>query len=562
VARILYVAKLAVDKDSGLPLPSLAGQSVTIVRRGTTTPVSITEDEAGTLVVPGSVRVVTDRLFIGAFWVDEADMPVSALGGGIEVPLETAEGIAKRLNTLEPALVAASDAAVETAASVAGLQKWVDLGITRRNLITNPSFETSATGWTGANCAVSWATSPRASKVGARVGTITVSAPAGTVSASANPVPVAPGQWVAASILLGRSTGATYARIALEWRSGETVLSQTAGAYGVLSGGDLARQSVGGEAPATATSCRLVVYPVAGSSGGTPPDGVTVVDGAILVVGDTQSLSLAAVSPYFDGDTLPSASRVSHWESAAHASVSAQLDMAQITDQRLPAGGTMGQALVKASGADRDVTWGTVSGGSGGTSVHGLLGGLDQDDHPQYLNVTRGDGRYYTKGQVDTAVNNAASAQSAADRNRANHTGTQPIASIIGLQDVIDGLGGTAVNSVAGKTGHVVLVSSDISDTGATGREVMGATTAAAARTAIGAAASSHTHSPSQTGATAVGQGLMSATDAAGARGVIGAGTSSVELGTTSTTAMRGNAIVLNPSSIAGLPVGTFVART
>jgi hypothetical protein len=27
---------------------------------------------------------------------------------------------------------------------------------------------------------------------------------------------------------------------------------------------------------------------------------------------------------------------------------------------------------------------------------HGELGGLDDDDHPQYLNTTRGDIRYYT----------------------------------------------------------------------------------------------------------------------------------------------------------------------
>lgn len=49
----------------------------------------------------------------------------------------------------------------------------------------------------------------------------------------------------------------------------------------------------------------------------------------------------------------------------------------------LPDGGTTGQALVKASGDDRDVEWGTVSGGDGAVdSVNGATGAvvLDADD--------------------------------------------------------------------------------------------------------------------------------------------------------------------------------------
>jgi hypothetical protein len=214
---------------------------------------------------------------------------------------------------------------------------------------------------------------------------------------------------------------------------------------------------------------------------------------------------------------------------SAAASAAAALAAQQAVEDApiaLPVGGTTGQSLVKASNTDRDVQWATVSGSGGGVSDHGLLAGLADDDHPQYLNNTRGDARYYTKGQVDTAVNNAASQNSAADRNRANHTGTQAINTVAGLQDALDALGGTAVNSVAGKTGTVVLVSADISDTGSTGRTVMGATSQSAARTAIGA------------------------------------GTSSLALGITSTTALRGDAIKVNPGSTAGLADGTLIART
>jgi hypothetical protein len=43
---------------------------------------------------------------------------------------------------------------------------------------------------------------------------------------------------------------------------------------------------------------------------------------------------------------------------------------------------------------------------SGLTTDHGELSGLDGDDHPQYHNDTRGDARYYTQSQVDTAISN------------------------------------------------------------------------------------------------------------------------------------------------------------
>ena len=41
---------------------------------------------------------------------------------------------------------------------------------------------------------------------------------------------------------------------------------------------------------------------------------------------------------------------------------------------------------------------------------HGLTLGLDDDDHPQYHNDTRGDARYYTRAQVDTIVADAVAA--------------------------------------------------------------------------------------------------------------------------------------------------------
>ena len=45
------------------------------------------------------------------------------------------------------------------------------------------------------------------------------------------------------------------------------------------------------------------------------------------------------------------------------------------------------------------------AGGSGGVTDHGLLTGLLDDDHPQYLTSGRGDVRYYSKSYVDALFN-------------------------------------------------------------------------------------------------------------------------------------------------------------
>ena len=85
-----------------------------------------------------------------------------------------------------------------------------------------------------------------------------------------------------------------------------------------------------------------------------------------------------------------------------------------------------GQSLVLQGGQ-----WGAAtvtSGGGAGVTDHGALTGLADDDHPQYLDNTRGDTRYYTKAQVDSAVAG----------------------------------GGGAVSSVAGRTGAVILTKTDV----------------------------------------------------------------------------------------------------
>lgn len=149
----------------------------------------------------------------------------------------------------------------------------------------------------------------------------------------------------------------------------------------------------------------------------------------------------------------------------------------------LPAGGTTGQMLVKASGADRDVAWtNPPTGGGGGTSDHNALSNLTVGDpHTQYLNVSRGDVRYYTKSQVESLIGTARAAAEGYATQRSNHSGEQPIGSITGLQEILDGLAG----------GGGTITADSITDATAVGKSVLKASSAANARTAIAAAAAS-----------------------------------------------------------------------
>lgn len=82
----------------------------------------------------------------------------------------------------------------------------------------------------------------------------------------------------------------------------------------------------------------------------------------------------------------------------------------------IPAGGTTGQALVKTSNADYATAWQTVSGGGGVTDG-------DKGDV-----VVSGGGTIWT---IDAAV-------TAADRARANHTGTQTASTISDFSEAVD----------------------------------------------------------------------------------------------------------------------------
>lgn len=161
--------------------------------------------------------------------------------------------------------------------------------------------------------------------------------------------------------------------------------------------------------------------------------------------------------------------------------------------------------------------------GTGGDSVAAHVAAVDP--HPQYLTPAEALLQFYDKVTVDTKINNAVVGERAGNRSRANHTGTQPISTIAGLQTLLDSLGGTAVNSVNGETGAITIRIASLTDAQNFMKTFLGASSAAAARQAIGA------------------------------------GRSDLDLGNTATTAMRGDAIARNPTSTAGLTDGTIIAR-
>lgn len=90
--------------------------------------------------------------------------------------------------------------------------------------------------------------------------------------------------------------------------------------------------------------------------------------------------------------------------------------------------------------------------GVSGVEDHGVLDGLDDDDHTQYHNDARGDARYYLKAQVDSALATKANTShlhddryyteseiDAALANKAALSHAHTIANITGLEDELDG---------------------------------------------------------------------------------------------------------------------------
>ena len=205
--------------------------------------------------------------------------------------------------------------------------KFVPLDLPLVNYITNPSFEVNTTGWVTSSCTIASSPNyPRPSKVGDRIGTVTVADPTGTAytgtTLTADLLPVGANVWVGASILAGRSTGASYGRISLQWYAGTTAITVTHGPITALPGGDLTRLVVAGQAPPTATTARILFYPVETATGGTPPNGVSLIDAAQMVIAQNEADARAWAVDYVDGSLPPTEDLEPIWTGTAHNSIS------------------------------------------------------------------------------------------------------------------------------------------------------------------------------------------------------------------------------------------------
>ena len=111
------------------------------------------------------------------------------------------------------------------------------------------------------------------------------------------------------------------------------------------------------------------------------------------------------------------------------------------------------------------------------------------------------------------------------------------------VQSKLNAVGSGGVVSVNGQSGVVVLAKTDVGLSAVDNTSDAGKPISSATQTALNAkAASSHTHASTDiSDSTVTGRLLMAATDAAAARTAIGAGTSNLAIGVTGTTAKAGN---------------------
>lgn len=237
----------------------------------------------------------------------------------------------------------------------------------------------------------------------------------------------------------------------------------------------------------------------------------------------------------------------------------------------VPVGGTTGQVLTKNSGTDLDASWTTLGTPNtvGDTVVRRDANGNTRalgfyaDAAPGFPDALTRKDYVDNKTWLSSAISDATSLNTAGTIVKRGSNGdvdlgtvtvaSSALAASATRKDYVD----AAIQGVsAGAPAAHTHTATDISNSTATGRSVLTAVDAAAARTAIGAgtsslalgttaitaAAGNHTHLAANiTDTTTVGRSVMTAADAAAARTAIGAGTSSLAIGTTSTTAKAGD---------------------
>jgi len=425
------------DATTLLPNAALKGQQVQVVTRNTTTPYPIFN--AASDPIPSSLVTVTDAASTPTVYIDtEAPETVyldwydagSGQRGPIwfeEVSRESAMASAASSDASATSAAASAASAATMATEAAALRQWVNKGVTRRNLATDPRLTATTMTLNGAT-----ATDTRPATDGPDSGSYmrrTIITP-NTASPMSMPltgngvlsIPVTPGQEILTSWYARKSVGGPAVRVDWNWYdgAGSNFMTTTGASKSVTA--SWVRHTQATVVPAGAVYGRpLLVW-----------TGTAVAD---------QTLDLAMVlvetgttlRSWFFGSTPTNEFVAAHWVGAVNASVSELIDMSSLVRAIKLGGSTL---LPDASGT---VDLGTLG---GGTSSHGALSGLGNDDHPQYLTQVRALNLLYSRNQVDAMVAAAATQTSAADRDRGQHTGKQGISTIDGLQEALDAAGG------------------------------------------------------------------------------------------------------------------------
>lgn len=419
------------DATTLLPNAALKGQQVQVVTRNTTTPYPIFN--AASDPIASSLVTVTESASTPTVYID-TDTPETVYldwydaGTGQRGPIwfeevsrQSAMASAASSATSATSAAASAASAATTAADFAAVRGWVERGVSRRNLAPDPRLTTTTMTLNGAT-----ATDTRPATDGPDAGsymrrTITSPNTASPMSmpltgSGLNAIPVVAGQEILTSWYARKSAGGPAARVDWNWY-------------------DAAGAALSSTPSSTGASKSITSTWVRHSQANTVPAGAfygqpRLVWTGTALVDQTLDLAMALVEvggvqqSWFSGDT-PSTDSVGYgWEGVRNASVSRRIDMRLVRSIKT----ATGVLLPDASGS---IDLSSV--GGGGVSAHSALSGLGADDHPQYLNPTRGDARYFTQAQVTAAIAAAVASSSTGDRARANHTGTQGMGTIDGL---------------------------------------------------------------------------------------------------------------------------------
>lgn len=213
--------------------------------------------------------------------------------------------------------------------------------VTRRNLVTNPSFEVDTSGWTGGGGVLSrysgasppwWPGHPEVSRGGySALVTADGTSPYLTLAQSAGAqFPVTPGKWVGVTALVATDALGTHvargARVDVALYGTGATQYAASGAFEQSVFYTGRRVVYAFQVPATVAGGRVRVQAFSGSTGISLASGQRMWADAIMTAeADTEAEALAAVQTYIDGATLDAPPFTYEWEGAANASASVEM---------------------------------------------------------------------------------------------------------------------------------------------------------------------------------------------------------------------------------------------